>query len=165
MASSQNFFIWLCGVLICQQGLIPRRTKSCGISNPAEQDPAGYQTPQNQALRSIRPRRTMTEMCTFHSRRLFCGGWYTEEQRPAGPDTPSNKVLRGIRPRGTKFCRVSNTREQLLNANISTNSKKKQKIFLGVNSRTKWGRFVEKTRGQKFCATVSLMLIFLAIVF
>jgi hypothetical protein len=30
MASSQNFFVWFCGVLICQRGLIPYRTKSCG---------------------------------------------------------------------------------------------------------------------------------------
>jgi hypothetical protein len=47
MASSQNFFVWFCGVLICQGGLIPRLTKSCGISDPAEQTPAGYQTPRN----------------------------------------------------------------------------------------------------------------------
>ncbi len=27
MASSKNIFVWFCGVLICQRGLIPRRTK------------------------------------------------------------------------------------------------------------------------------------------
>jgi hypothetical protein len=160
MASSQNFFIWLCRVLIFQQGLIPRRTKSCGVSDPTEKNPAGYKTPQNEVLRSIRPCRTMTEMCKFHSRRMFCGGRYTAEQRPAGPDTPSNKTLRGIRPRGTKFCKVSNPREQLLKANIYANSKKKSKIFLGVNSRTNWCRFVEKTRGRKFCATVPILFRF-----
>ncbi len=48
MASSQNFFIWFWGVLIWQRGLIPRRTKSCGgVSDPAELNLAGYQTPQN----------------------------------------------------------------------------------------------------------------------
>jgi hypothetical protein len=39
---SQNSFVWFHGVFICQQGLIPCRTKSCGVSDPAEQDPAGY---------------------------------------------------------------------------------------------------------------------------
>jgi hypothetical protein len=29
------------------RGLIPRLTKFCGVSDPAEQSPAGYQTPQN----------------------------------------------------------------------------------------------------------------------
>ncbi len=47
MASSQNFLVWFRGVLICQQGLIPRRTKSCWVSDPAERSPAGYQTPPN----------------------------------------------------------------------------------------------------------------------
>jgi hypothetical protein len=32
--------------------------KSCWVSDPAEQDPAGYQTPQNKVLRSIKPRGT-----------------------------------------------------------------------------------------------------------
>ncbi len=47
LESSQNFFVWFRGVLICQRGLIPRRTTSCGVSDPAEQSPAGYQTPRN----------------------------------------------------------------------------------------------------------------------
>jgi hypothetical protein len=113
MSSPQNFFVWFCGVLICLWGLIPCRTKSCEVLDPAEQDPAGYQTQWNQVLRVIRPCRTMTEMCIFISRRLFCGVWYPAEQRPAGPDTPQSKVLRGIRPRGTKFCGISDPREQL----------------------------------------------------
>jgi hypothetical protein len=33
--------------LICQKGVIPRRTKSCEVSDPAEQDSVGYQTLQN----------------------------------------------------------------------------------------------------------------------
>ncbi len=103
MASSQNFFVWFCRVLNCQQGLIPHRTKSCGVSDPAEQDPAGYQTPQNLVLRGIRPCRTMAELCTFYSIHLFCGVWYPAEQWSAGSDAPLNKVLRGIRPRGTTF--------------------------------------------------------------
>ncbi len=47
MASSQYFFIWFRSVLICQRGLIPCRTKSCGVPDTTEQDPAGYQTWQN----------------------------------------------------------------------------------------------------------------------
>jgi hypothetical protein len=70
MASSQNFFVWFCGVLICQRGLIPT--------------------------------------------------------------------------------------EQHSKTNISPNSKKNSKIFHGVNSGTIWGRFMEKTRGQKSRATVPL---------
>ncbi len=31
MASSQNFFVWFCGVLICQGGLIPYRARSCRV--------------------------------------------------------------------------------------------------------------------------------------
>ncbi len=123
MASSQAFFVWFCGVLICQWGLIPCRTKSCRISDPAEQDPAGYQTPQNSVLRGIRPRRTMAELCTFYSRDLFCEVWYPAVQHPVGSDTPLNKVQRGFRPCGTKSCGVSNAAEQHLNMNISANSK------------------------------------------
>jgi hypothetical protein len=124
MASSKNIFIWFCGVLICQQGLIPRRKKSCGVSDPAEQDPAGYRTPQNYVLRGIRPRRTMADLCTFYSIHLFCGVCYPAEQCLAGSDTPLNKVLRGIRPRETKSCGVSNPAEQHSKTNISANSKK-----------------------------------------
>jgi hypothetical protein len=54
MASSQNFFVWFCGVLICQRVLIPRRTTSCGVSDPPEQSPAGYQTPRNNFFILIR---------------------------------------------------------------------------------------------------------------
>jgi hypothetical protein len=85
--------------LNCQWGLIPRRTKSCEVSDPAEQDPAGYHSPRNQVLRGIRPRRTMTEMCIFYSRCLFCGVW-------------QNNVLRGLILRLTKSCRVSDPAEQ-----------------------------------------------------
>jgi hypothetical protein len=73
-----------------------------------------------------------------------------------GSDTPLNKVLQGIRPCGTKSCGVSNPTEQHSKTNISANSKKNSKIFSGVNSGTRWDRFVEKTRGQKSRATVPL---------
>jgi hypothetical protein len=129
MASSQNFFIWFCRVLICQRGLIPHRTKSCGVSDPAEQDPAGYQTPQNYILWCIRPCQTMAELCTFYCIHLFCGVGYPAEQCPMGSDTPLNKVLRGIRPRGTKSYGVSNPSEQHSKTNISANLKKNSKIF------------------------------------
>ncbi len=113
MASSRNFFVWFCGVLICQWGLIPCRTKSCEVSDPAEQDPVGYQTPRNQVLRGIRPCRTITEMCIFYSRCLFCGVWYPAEQHPAGSDTPQNNVLRGLILCLTKSCGVSDPAEQI----------------------------------------------------
>jgi hypothetical protein len=44
---SELFLFWFCGVLICQQGLIPIGTKSCGVSDPKELSLAGYQIPQN----------------------------------------------------------------------------------------------------------------------
>jgi hypothetical protein len=46
-ASSQNFYVWFRGVLICQRSVIPRRTRPWGVSDPAELSLAGYQTPQN----------------------------------------------------------------------------------------------------------------------
>jgi hypothetical protein len=73
-------------------GLIPRRTKSCRVSDPAERDPEVYQTPRNSVLRGIRPRRTMAELCTFYSK-----------QSSAGYQTPRNKILRGMKPRRTTF--------------------------------------------------------------
>jgi hypothetical protein len=48
MASSQNFFVWFCGVLIFQRGLILRRTTSCGVSDPAELSLAGVSDPAEQ---------------------------------------------------------------------------------------------------------------------
>jgi hypothetical protein len=35
------------------RGLIPRLTKSCGVSGPAKQSPAGYQTPRNNIQKLI----------------------------------------------------------------------------------------------------------------
>jgi hypothetical protein len=52
----QNKILW---------GIRPRRTRPCGVSDPAELSLAGYQTPQNngspagyQTLRGIKPRGT-----------------------------------------------------------------------------------------------------------
>ncbi len=90
MASSKNIFVWFCGVLICQWGL-PRRTKPCGVSDPAEQSLAGVSDPAEQWQSCVH---FITYTCS------------------AGSDTPLNKVLRGIRPRGTKSCGVSNPAEQ-----------------------------------------------------
>jgi hypothetical protein len=97
MASSQNFFVWFCGVFNLPArpdtpqdkilgGIRPRRTRSCGVSDPAELS---------------RPRRTVAELCTFYSIHLFCGVRNLTEQCPAGSDTPQNNVLRGIKPCGT----------------------------------------------------------------
>jgi hypothetical protein len=64
---------------------------------------------------------------------VSCRAFYPAEKSPAGYQTC-----------GTKFCGVSNPREQLLNTNISWNSKQNSNIFSGVNLGTIWGRFVEK---------------------
>jgi hypothetical protein len=40
------------------------RTNSCEVSEPAEQDPAGYQTPQNQVLRGYQtPQNNDRDVC------------------------------------------------------------------------------------------------------
>ncbi len=132
MTGSQNLFVWFRGVLICQRGLIPRRTKSFGVSETA-----------GKILQSIRPPGTrscgISDLAEpwqtwLYSRHLFCRVWYPADQCPAGPDTPPNKVMRGIRPCGTKSCGVSKHREQLLNMNMTFKR--------------------EKTRDQRSLATV-----------
>ncbi len=102
LASSKNIFIWFCGVLICQRGLIPHRTKSCGVSDPAEQDPGGYQTRRTKSCGVSDPAEQW-QICV-HFIAYTCSArsdTYTTEQCPAGSDTPQNNE--GIRPRGTTF--------------------------------------------------------------
>jgi hypothetical protein len=74
-----------------------------GSDTPTEQNPAGYQTrrtrpcgvsdPAELSLRGIRPRRTMAELYTFYSIHVLRGLIPTLQ----------NNVLRGIKPRGTTF--------------------------------------------------------------
>jgi hypothetical protein len=59
----------------------PCWTRPCGVSDPAEQDPVGNQTP-----------RTMAELCTFYSIHLFCGVSDHAEQSPAWYQTPRNNI-------------------------------------------------------------------------
>jgi hypothetical protein len=94
MASSQNFFVWFRGALICQRGLIPRKKKSCGVSDPTELSLAGYQTLQNNG-------------------RVASCVHFTADTCSARSDTPLNKVLRGYKTprnkvlRSIKPCRTS----------------------------------------------------------
>ncbi len=81
-------------------GIRPRRTRSCRVPNPAELSLAGYKTPQNKV-----------RVVYIYSRCLFWGA------------SPLIKFMLSIRPRRTESCGVSNSREQLLNMNISVNSK------------------------------------------
>ena len=124
-----------------------------GLNLPVRSD-----TPQNKILRGIKPRRTRS-----------CGVSDLTELSLAGYQTPQNNgrvvhilyqtlVLRGQIPCRTKSCGVSNPAEQHSNTNISANSKQNSKIFQGVNLGTIWGRFVEKTGGQKSRATVPLSM-------
>jgi hypothetical protein len=129
MASSQNFFV------LIQQGLNlpagshtpqnkilrgigPRRTRSCRVSDPAEQSLVGYQTQHNNGRVVYILKQTLVLQGLILSRTMSCG-----------VDTLPNKVLQGIRHRGTKSCGVSNLGEQLLNTNISSNSKQNSKLF------------------------------------
>jgi hypothetical protein len=126
MASCKNIFVWFWGVLICQRGLIPRRRKPCGVSDPAEQDPAGYQTPQNYVLQGIKPHRTMADLCTFYSIQYTCS---------AGSDTPQNNVLRGLIPRLTKSCGVSDPAEQSPAGYQTPRNNIQKRIFLRIRKR------------------------------
>jgi hypothetical protein len=90
-----------------KQGIRPRRTLFCGVSDPAEQVyaikstqichcSAGSDTPQDLVLRGLIPRRV-----------LFCGVWYPARLSSAGSDTPQGLVLRGLITRRILFCGVS----------------------------------------------------------
>jgi hypothetical protein len=79
------------------RGIRPRRTRSCGVSDPAELSLAGYQTPQNSG------------------RIVYIFTAYTCS---AGSDTPQHNVFRGLIPLLTNSCGVSNPMEQHSKPNI-----------------------------------------------
>jgi hypothetical protein len=89
------------------RGIRPCRTKSCGVSDPAEQ----------------------WQNCVHFIAYTWAMGSDTLQNNVLGSDIPLNKVLRGIRSRGTKSCGVSNPVEQHSKTNISANSKKNSKII------------------------------------
>jgi hypothetical protein len=92
-SSAKNFFcLILQGLNLLVGSDMPQKKILRGIG-PPEQDPAGYQTPQNQVLQGIRPSRTMTEMCIFIA-----------DACSAGSDTPHKIVLWGLILRLTKSC-------------------------------------------------------------
>ncbi len=124
MASSQNFFVWFRWVLACQRGLIPCRTKSCGVSDPAKQDLAGYQNPKNKILWGIRPRRTMAELGTFIA-----------DACSVGSDTPQNNVLRGLIPHLIKSCGVSDPAEESPEVYQTPRNNFQIKVFLRIQNR------------------------------
>ncbi len=101
MASSKNFFAWFCMVLICQWGLIPRRTKSCPVSDPAEQDPVGYQTPRTKSCR-VSDSAERWQRCVY----------FKADTCSVGSDAPQNNVLRGLILCLTKSCGISDPAEQ-----------------------------------------------------
>jgi hypothetical protein len=83
------------------------RQVSRGMIDPIEQNPVGFDTPQNKVLQGIRLHGTKPgevsdpaeHVSTLYSMFLFCGVWYRAERYPVGSDTPWNKVLLSIRPR------------------------------------------------------------------
>jgi hypothetical protein len=106
MASSQNFFLWFQGVLICQLGLIPCRTKSGRVSDPAEQDPAGYQTPCNSVLRGIRPHGTKSCGVSDPAEQWQSCVHFIADTCSARSDTPQNNILQGLILRLKKFLKT-----------------------------------------------------------
>ncbi len=124
MASSQNFFVWFCGVLICQQGLIPHRTKSCGVSDPTDK-----------TLRGIRPRRNKSCGISDPAEQLQSCVHFITYTCSAGSDTPQNNVLRGLIPRLTKSCRVSDPAEQSPAGYQTPRNNIQKIIFLRIQKR------------------------------
>ncbi len=124
MASSQNFFVWFCGVLICQLGQIPHITKSCRVSDPVEQHPAGYQTPRTKSCGVSDP----AEQCQscVHFIAYTCS---------AGSDILQNNVLRGLIPRLTKPCGVSDPAEQSPAGFQTPRNNIPKRIFLQIQKR------------------------------
>jgi hypothetical protein len=101
MASSQNFCLWSAGSYFASR-----------VWYSTEQNPAGYQTPQNNTLQGIRPRRT--KFCWISDPAVQCQSCvhFIVYTCSAGPDTPQNSVLRGLIPCLTKSCGVSDPAEQ-----------------------------------------------------
>ncbi len=91
MATSKNIFIWFCE----------------GINLPV-----GSDTPQNKALRGIRPRRTRLCGVSDPAEQWQICVHFIAYTCSVGSDTPQNNVLRGLIPRLTKSCRVSDPAEQ-----------------------------------------------------
>jgi hypothetical protein len=89
------------GVLICQRGLIPRRTTSCLVSDLAEQNPAG-----------IRPHGTQSCGVSDPAEQWQSCVHFIADTCSARFDTPQNNILRGLIPHLTKFCGVSDPGEQ-----------------------------------------------------
>jgi hypothetical protein len=118
LASSLKLFLLFSGVLLCQWGLIPCRTKSCGVLDP-----------QNIILRGIRPRGTKSCWVSDPAEHRQSCVHFMADACSAGYDTLQNNVLRGLIPQLTKSCRVSNHGKQLQNMNISANSKQNSEIF------------------------------------
>jgi hypothetical protein len=127
----------------------------------------GYQTPQNKALRGIRPRRTKSCGVSDPAEQWQSCVHFIAYTCSAGSDTSQNNVLRGLIPHLTNSCGVSDPRHKVLrgikpwgttfkNEYFCEFEKEFKNIFQGVNSGTIWGRFVEKTRGKKSRATVPL---------
>jgi hypothetical protein len=126
MASSQNFFVWFCGVLICQPGLIPHRTKSCRVSDPAGQDPAGYQPRRTKSCGVSDPAEQWQGCVHFIAYTCF-----------AGSDTPQNNVLRVLIPRLTKSSGVSDPAEQSPAGYQTLQNNIQKRIFLRIKKRIK----------------------------
>ena len=123
MASSQNFFVWFCRVLICQRGLIPHGTKSCGI------------TLQNKTLPGIRPRRTKSCGVSDPAEQWQSCVHFIADTCSAGSDTPQNNILRGLIPRLTKFCGVSDPAEQSPAGSQTPRDNIQKRLFLQIRKR------------------------------
>jgi hypothetical protein len=101
MTSSQNFFVWFCGVWFAS-----------GVWYPAEQNSVGYQTPQNKILGGMRPHSTKYCRVSDPAEQWQSCVHFIADTFSARSDTLQNNVLPGLIPRLTKSSGVSDPAEQ-----------------------------------------------------
>ncbi len=129
------------------QGIRPRRTRSCRVSDQVELSLVGYQTLQNNGRVVYISQQTHVLQGLITYRTISCGAWYPTLQSPVEYHTPRNKVLRGIKLQGTTF-----KYEYLCEFETGF------KIILDCEFGDYMGSICwKKTGGRKSCASLLLM--------
>jgi hypothetical protein len=104
--------------------LIPRGlNKQEGFDTPLNKILRGIRPPQNKILGGIRPRGTKSCRVSDPAEQWESCVHFIADACSAVSDTLQKNFLRGLVPRLSKSSRILNPREQLLNMNISANSK------------------------------------------
>jgi hypothetical protein len=80
----------------------PRRTRPCGVSDPAELSLAGYHTPQNNGRVVYILQHTLVLRSLIPLLTKSCGVLDPAEQSPAGHQTPRDNIQKQIFRRNQK---------------------------------------------------------------